>query len=54
MEVLEGLEGVDEGAGAVVDGEEDGGAVVAGGGAGFFPDDEEAGGVCGAVLDGFV
>ena len=52
VEVVEGLEGVDERAGPVVDREEDGGAVVAGGRAGFLADDEEAGGVGGAVLDG--
>ncbi len=52
LEVLEGFEGADEGAGLVVDCEEDGGAVVAGGGAGFFADDEEARGVGGAILDG--
>lgn len=54
MEVLESLEGADEGARAVVDGEKDRGAVVASGRAGFFANDEEAGGVCGAILDRFV
>lgn len=52
FEGIEGLEGLDEGAGSVVDGEEDAGAVLTGGGAGFFADDEEAGGIGGAVLDG--
>jgi len=52
VEVVEGLEGFDEGAGLVFDGEEKGGAVVTGGGAGFFSDDEKAGGVGGLILDG--
>lgn len=51
--MLEGLKGIDEGAGAVVDGEKEGGAVVAGGRAGFLTDDEETCGVGGAILDGF-
>ena len=52
--MVEGLEGIDERAGSVVDGKKDRGAVVAGGRAWLLADDEEAGGVGRAVLDGFL
>jgi hypothetical protein len=51
FELVEGLQGADEGTGFVLDGEKNGSAVVAGGRAGFFADDEEAGGIGGAILD---
>ena len=51
---VEGLEGFDECARPITDGEEKGGAVIARGWAGFLADDEEPRRVGGAVLNGLL
>lgn len=50
-ELIEGLDGFDEGARLIADGEKERSFVVSGWFTGFFSDDKKAGGIGGAILD---